>query len=126
MSTCRACEARFKDWNGDDPKCAFPDGQAFNASNWRCATLGLLRAQLYDTYYGSEDTRICHHNHDGDQHMVSLNVGDVDLASGPALTLWLSWYKDRGRTEAAWLLTEDTPPRLPTEQDMLTIYEAFR
>jgi hypothetical protein len=40
---CPRCQKRGKTWNGNDPRCGFPDGKSFSADNWNCATLNRLR-----------------------------------------------------------------------------------
>ncbi len=100
---CKACQARGKTWQGDDPKCAFESG-AFSSDNWNCATMGKLRSILeYDAEWYE------------DMHIVTARV----LDDGKANIGWivLSWYKSRGRTgQALFIDDEDSHP--------LTIEEA--
>lgn len=112
--TCTRCQGRVKNWTGDDPKCAFPNDGAFTADNWNCATTGAIR-RICDE---GDNTVFC-----DDQKYAALKVSDVTIPSGHALTLWVSWYKSRGRTEAMWLLSEDEPPRVPTAADLDAIIE---
>ena len=41
------------------------------------------------------------------------------------LALWVSWYKDRGTTDAMWVLSSDRVPRAPTEEELLLIYAHY-
>ena len=87
---CPRCKARGKTWDGDDPVCAFRGGRPFDAANWMCATMIAIREHM-----GVRDAVVVD---DGDQHC--------------AVTPWrgcfvmVGWYKRRGRTEAAVLLSE--------------------
>ena len=95
MSDCSRCKERGKpDYFGSDPECAFPDG-VFNSSNWQCATMNDLRDKVdeCDEYLS----------------LGSLRVNDQSaalLADDAGRYIVLSWYKNRGRTEGAWLMSE--------------------
>ena len=82
MGSCPACRNRVKDWDGDDPKCAFVDG-VFSGENWNCATMNALRERVESS----------------SRHAVHWNE-DVNAALLPAGGgfLLLAWYKSRGRT----------------------------
>lgn len=111
--TCRMCSERTKNWNGADPKCSFPSGGAFTPDGWNCATTNAVREiSGQDEPHPLADYRYC-----DDQNYSTIKIDGIDLPSGPALALWVSWYKHRGRTEAMWLLSQDNPPRLPTAAD---------
>lgn len=57
-----------------------------------------------------------------DQSACAINIAGVELPdSGAQLTLWVSWYKRRGRTDAMWLLNEKGEPTRPTEADCIAI-----
>ena len=120
---CAACRAPgYKSWNGDDPKCSFQDGAAFSPDGWNCGTANLIRDVAGDnTDYCNGWRTIWWHE---DQYYSAVFIGDIELPSGDASTLWVTWYKHRGRTDAVWLLSEYEPPRLPTEADCLAIYAA--
>lgn len=122
---CKACADRAKTWEGDDPKCGFPGGAAFAAENWNCATVSEFRNTVYDLASSPWPFhQFDYHRHE-DQHVVIVDLADTELASGPARSLWMSWYKSRGRTEAMWLLDEDQAPRTPTEADLVAILQSF-
>jgi len=126
--TCAACSTAVKDWNGSDRKCAFSDGLAFSSDNWMCATVQLLR-ELFWTEGPGAHSRLpytVNTTFSDDQWTASINLAQAELPDGGARTLWISWYKSRGRTEALWLLSEDSPPRLPTEADILTISQYLK
>lgn len=56
------------------------------------------------------------------QKYASVNISNVDIDGEPlGLTLWVSWYKDRGTTDALWLLDDVKAPRHPTEEEVRAI-----
>jgi len=116
---CKACIERGKPWNGTDPKCAFEDA-LFNADNWNCATVGKIRdiAELEDI----SDVHLV--NLENDERYSTINVCQIP-GVGEAMTLWVQWYKRRGRTQAMWLLFERDAPRRPTEAECLAIYNSY-
>ena len=97
-----------------EPKCVFWDeGGQFNADNWNCALMAVLR---------TEAERVWNENppHAGlalltadDQRCATITVShlladvpdDHDTDFNPDF-LVLSWYKQRGRTEGAWLIDQ--------------------
>ena len=119
---CKACLERGKNWQGSDPRCAFPDNGVFTPDNWSCATLEKLRDFVYEGQ-ASMPPRVDYRYCDDDKY-ATLCVHDLDGLDG-ALALWISWYKSRGATDALWLLFQDKPPRRPTEQELLTILAAL-
>jgi hypothetical protein len=125
--TCELCKTETKDWDGDDRSCSFPDtlsGQnLFSREGWNCATANAIRDltnQDFQTIPNSHST-YCE-----DQYYSTIKVNEVDLLDGDALTLWVSWYKHRGRTDAMWLLNEYDTPRIPTERDCLAIINFYK
>jgi hypothetical protein len=106
-TACPGCKSRGKPWNGQDPKCAFHNGETFDPDNWQCATMNALR-DLADrpgaTHY-QEDSRVA---------VLPYNTGDVaqdddDLINVRGFIV-LAWYKDRGTTDQAFLMDEDQKP----------------
>lgn len=94
-SACPRCQERGKFWHGSDPRCAFPNG-LFEPDNWSCATAGALREAVdpcgpYSWW--------CE-----DQYFAIIPFDDPD-DPGDLRFIFLSWYKSRGRTETAELLT---------------------
>lgn len=85
---CRRCETRGQDWAGDAPKCGFPSRKPFVGSNWNCATLNELREH-------AESSAI----YNDDQYAALLPIPD----SGEFIVL--CWYKHRGRTESACVIS---------------------
>ena len=122
--TCAACAERGKTWNGSDPVCAFANG-AFSEDNWSCATVERLREVVCEGQNPMPphvDYRFCF-----DQKYATVQIDHVEDAQGEriGLALWVSWYKNRGRTEAMWVLDADKPPRAPTESELLAILAHF-
>ena len=117
--TCKRCKERVKDWNGDDPTCSFPDG-VFDEAGWNCATANAIR----DIFEAHPDLVVSV----GDQKyghlpilMESQLLDDLD----ERFCLWVSWYKNRGRTEAMWLLDEMRSPKIPTLREIELIIEKW-
>ncbi len=118
---CEECKKRGKTWPGDDPKCAFARG-AFDAENWNCASVNLLRDLVYEGQSpmpSGVDYRYCE-----DQKYATVQVDHVEGVEG-ALALWVTWYKSRGRTEGAWLMFSDQPPRPPTEDELMAVVRHY-
>lgn len=78
---CPRCNARIKDWNGDDSTCGFYADGGFRENNWNCATLIALR------YHKSTSTVRC------DDYSVAT-IAEPDVGFGV-----LKWYKSRGKTD---------------------------
>lgn len=123
MTVCAACLARIKTWEGSDPDCAFDSGRPFIRNNWNCASLDLIRDAM--PQFGNRHSRVDYRS-DGDQSYATVDLSGIELESRSARTLWVSWYKNRGCTEAMWLLDEDDVPRLPVEDDIVAIANALR
>lgn len=117
---CKACRKRGKTWQGDDPRCAFETG-AFG-DNWNCATVGLIRdiCDEDDGLPNGVDYQYCE-----DQKYATVKVDHIEALDDRPLALWVSWHKRHGETDAIWLLFENKPPRLPTEQECLLIAQAY-
>jgi hypothetical protein len=96
MAACKRCIERGKTWNGGDPKCAFESG-VFDTDNWMCATMNALRDK-------AEDNRVYNNDQSG-----------ALLPDGEGSYIVLSWYKNRGRTEGAWVFDESDLERLTLE-----------
>ncbi len=111
--TCQACNDRGKTWTGSDPVCWFDDAKG----NWNCALVNQMR-DIAESDHPVVDYRFC-----DDQKYATIQIDEIGLDSGPALALWISWYKSRGRTDAIWILSE-SGPRQPTEIDLIQIAQA--
>jgi hypothetical protein len=121
--TCKLCSDRGKTWEGGDPTCSFPDGGPFNPDGWNCATAGAIRGIIgrpWNDPHTNVDARYL-----DDDWYATIKIDGVDLPSGSADALWVAWYKNRGRTEAMWLLSRYDPPRQPTEADCAAIIAAL-
>lgn len=126
--TCAACSTATKDWNGSDRKCAFPDGSPFSSDNWMCATVQMVRELFWDQGPGQHS---CHQHHificfGEDQWTATIDLSARGMPFEIGRTLWVSWYKSRGKTDALWLLDEDAEPRRPTETEILAIMEGLK
>lgn len=123
MYTCAACNARGKTWPGDDPVCGFSgEGKTFVVKNWNCATISELRNVLHEPNY-----KFCHTRFIVDQWISIVELHSCDpLKYDPGSTLWLTWYKSRGRLESAWILDSENNPRRPTEEDILAVINHYK
>ena len=124
LYTCRACRARTKNWQGDDPRCAFDnEDHRFQADNWNCATVNALRELVYEGQVpmpASVDYRYC-----DDQKFATVQIDGIDnYDEAIGLALWLTWYKSRGSTDAIWVLDSTRPPRAPSEDEVLAVLHA--
>ncbi len=125
---CQACKNRPKTWKGDDPKCGFTSGQ-FAEANWNCALVNEIR-ELATRTGDYRINRQCEEN----QQYASISLLDINTLpekdgngrmNSQPVCLWVGWYKNRGRTEAMWLMFETLPPRAPTEEECRAILNAY-
>lgn len=130
MIKCKACCEQTKDWNGDDPKCAFTT-DVFSSDNWRCATVGKIRELVSSERHGSILTNL--YGSDG-QNYATVNTANIQVAKWSdedgwetpnPVCLWIGWYKNRGATEGMYLMFENLPPRPPTEDECLVILKHY-
>lgn len=120
---CKMCRQRGKDWGGDDPKCAF-DAHLDFGDNWMCATLNAIRDICYEGQREMPpgvDYRYCE-----DQKYATIKIDEIEC-SGERIGYcpWVCWYKNRGGTDAVWILDSYEPPRRPTEGECLAIIEYY-
>lgn len=124
---CKKCLARKKDWEGDDPVCFLEYQQEndnaqenFFHKNWNCATLNELRDICYE---GQELPYEVDYQYCDDQKYATIKINDIENVEG--LALWVSWYKNRGETDAVYILDDTLPPRFPTEDELVKIIDYF-
>ena len=113
MTDCKLCIERGKTWDGSDPKCAFITG-IFDGSGWNCATANAIRDII-------EEQELAVYQ--DDQYYASIPISNI--IDGEEC-LWVSWYKNRGRTEAMWLLNHYSKPREPREEEVELIINAYK
>lgn len=107
MKVCKRCEERGKTWQGDEPKCGFPNGNAFTTENWNCATLLKL-------WEAADRDGFVSYNNDSACAMVPFDDGDNDG------WIILTRYKCRGRiTNAFWIIESSQ-----SNQNPLTLLQA--
>lgn len=121
---CELCRTKPQDWSGDPPTCAFRSG-AFSANNWNCFTANLIREIVYE---GQETIPEVDYRYCSDQKYATICLDSFDwLDDQPApIAMWVCWYKNRGKTDAMWLLFEGQPPRAPTEAECLHVHGLFK
>lgn len=94
---CPRCLSRTplgKNW--DEPRCAFPTG-VFQSDNWNCATANALRDLVKQPVWNEDQ-----------------NAGLIPGVKSYHVVL--GWYKNRGRTEGAWMINEGIMEPLTLEE----------
>lgn len=120
---CKLCEERGKDWNGDDPVCAF-ENEEFSGVNWNCATMNKLRNISDELDRGWRDDLSC----------GSIGYVPMDNDYAPIYFdtyggyIVMTWYKERGRTGNAVFMTDgDTIPLTIHHAEVaIQTYENYR
>lgn len=116
---CEKCNCE-KTWTGSDIICPFEKGEKFTSDNWNCGIIGEIRL-LCDIDINNKDSRIYARFCD-DQWYATIDISKVDIRG---LCLFVSWYKNRGRTEAMWILDENNVPRVPTFSELEKIIKFY-
>ncbi len=119
--TCKLCEKRGQTWIGSAPACYFdsPD------RNWNCATVNAIRDIVYE---GQELKDGVHYEYCDDEKFATINIHEItdDKENHIGRCLYVAWYKQRGSTEALWILDgEDDVPRKPTEAELIAIIKQY-
>jgi hypothetical protein len=104
---CKECVKRGKTWNGSDPVCGFENNK-FSSDNWNCASMNQLR-DLADASKVYND----------DQYCTIIPIPE----SCDFIVLY--WYKSRGRTENAIVITDcgTEPLTINIVEDVLKAYK---
>lgn len=105
---CLLCRKRGKTWEGSDPICAFGKNGVFKQDNWNCATMNVLREFAEEL---------------GFYHRDDMNAGSIGFVPFEDGYIVMTWYKNRGATDNAWIHFLDDPPRPVTEKDALAAIE---
>lgn len=116
---CKLCCSTKKNWSGSPRKCAFVSG-VFSGDNYVCETMRDIKFLLMDHH---QDLDVANLQYCNDDWYATVNVDDIDFENDRPLCFWLSWYKNRGRTQSALLLFDDGSSRAPTESEVLLITE---
>jgi len=119
IKNCSKC-GYSKEWSGSDIECCFQDSTIFSQQNWNCGIINEIR-DLCRKAIDEEDYRMAH-QYCEDQHYVTIKTDDIGEIG---LCLWVSWYKQRGATEAMWILNEEDPPRQPTFDELVEIVNYY-
>jgi hypothetical protein len=101
-------------------QCAF-ETEIFSKDNWNCCTLDLIRDLCYE---GQKLHPYINYQYCEDQKYAIFNISYLDEIDGDAL--WISWYKNRGKTDSIWILDSYNIPRLPTEEECILISKYFK
>jgi hypothetical protein len=128
---CQACKDRGKTWEGSDPICAFGNGLFFSTDNWACATMCELRKIIQHKLYDDENIYIdnidsWNMRDDMDCATIGvLRVPDMPTDDGGCYLI-MTWYKDRGATGKAILMSDDSEPRILTMETANNIIKYFK
>lgn len=114
ITACEKCNCT-KFWQGDAITCPFQNSDNF-ADNWNCGLISKIR-QICELAMDGKDHRL-HYQFCEDQKYVTINTANIPAMG---LCLFVSWYKNRGKTEAMWILDEENVPRVPTFNELNTI-----
>ncbi len=120
--SCKMCRERRQTWKGSPPVCYFDNP----SQNWNCATLNAIRDLVYE---GQELKDGIHYEYCDDEKFATVNIYNIDDDKGDYIgrCLYVAWYKNRGATEALWILDgEDDIPRAPTEKELLAIINHYK
>lgn len=116
--------------------CGFDDQGLFTADNWNCPVINRIRDLVYEGYgWEYPEMRggvpIIDYQYCEDQKYATINLSGLNLDGEsedrviyPWLALWVSWYKNRGGTEAMYLLDNYEPARVPTRDELILIADA--
>lgn len=119
--TCRLCTERGKTWDGDDPKCAFPDG-VFSTDNWNCATMqALIDVVEHYVEMGPSDQQRANFYYRDDTWFfwLAYDTGWIDWPEdedGMAGWITMLRYKHRGAVEQASVMELGEPMHLTLRQ----------
>ena len=119
--SCSLC-GRVKDWNGSLISCPFHDGD-FNSNNWRCGHIkrirNLVESRIEDGNSGVASLRIEGYT----QALIDLQ--DYEEVSCDYISLFVAWYKDRGRTDQILLFSREGVPTVPSFDQLVQILAYF-
>lgn len=107
---------------GSDIECPFDKSDLFG-NNWNCGVINKIR-DLCEMASNKVDDRL-QYQYCSDDKYVTIKTDDIDSNADLGLCLWVSWYKNRGRTDAMWILNQDSPPRVPTIKDLNAILDYY-
>lgn len=143
-----------KTWEGDDPKCPFVrplimsnmtpiSSLKFSEENWNCGGINQIRKLLWE-WYDNLNNRIkipwIYVNGYNNQWfgLINLNmlfeygaiegIVESDVNTFDYSNLWISWYKQQGKTDNMILLSENfnVNPRSVTLEDLDVIIKAHK
>ncbi len=87
--------------------------------NWDCQTINKIRDICYE---GQDLPNGVDYQYCEDQKYATIKVDEIGIN---AKALWVTWYKNRGRTDAMWLLDSYEKPRKPTKEECLKIIDYY-
>lgn len=111
---------KLPDCTMSEVQCAFRS-EIFSENNWCCCTLDLIRDLCYER---KNSHHYINYQYCEDQKYATINISYINEVAGD--TLWISWYKNRGKTDNMWILDSYNNPTRPTEKDCLLIAKYFQ
>lgn len=99
--------------------------------NWNCATVNALRELCGDVGWRGDNPAEINGRQQAfgirwdDESWGAVNVIGVETSQGHYKTLWMSWYKNRGRTDDMLLLCDGMAdvPNMADCEAILTHFE---
>lgn len=113
---CLLCRKRGKTWEGSDPICAFDERGVFKEDNWNCATMNVLRDFAEELGFYHRDDLVT-----GSIGFLPFEHVTEDEDSGGHVVM--TWYKNHGSTDSAYVLFLGEQPRPLTEKEALEAIE---
>lgn len=116
--------------------CGFTPEGVFDPDNWNCPTINRIRNIVYEGY-GWEHLEIheVSYQYCDDDKFATINLSYMwdEEREGCAFPmhdcLWVGWYKNRGKTNAMWLVGSydelEGLPRRPTRDELIRIADYF-
>ena len=119
IKKCSKCN-KEKTWAGDDINCPFQENDVFNTDNWNCGILSQLRKILNVAKTVPISGISILNTPDITQSLISTEDIDNDYYS-----LYVMWYKDRGRTNSLLLLSGNNTVQTPSFEQVKNIVNHY-
>ena len=121
LTSCSLC-GRTKDWNGDLITGPFQE-EDFTSNNWRCGQINRLR-DLIQSRIDNGNSGVVALRIEGYTQAL-LDLQDYEEISCDYISLFVAWYKDRGRTDQILLISREGVPTAPSFEQLDRILAYF-
>jgi hypothetical protein len=119
INECHLC-GRVKNWNGSDMKCPFQKTLLFSSDNWCCGILARLRFAIEKAI--ELDISSVKATHTDCQHQVLIDLMDSEIPVNEEgvfyMAMYVTWYKNRGRTESIWIICDGNAVKRPNRGEI--------